>query len=152
MRQTPLKAMMLLSTALALTVTYPSVVPAQSPPETGTRADRLQVEQSARPSGIEADTVWANDLIGRSVIGADGEVLGRVDNFLLSLSGGIEHLIVSRGGFLGMGGREVAISWSEAKTEPGSDDIRVTLTRSDFENAPVYEATGLGSAVAGPGE
>lgn len=137
MRHPPLH-MTLLTAAFALALASPSTAPARSGIETGAQAPRIEAGRSGSAAGPEAgsDIVRANDLIGRSVIGADGEVLGRIDDFLLSLSGGIEHLIVASGGFLGMGGREVAIPWSEA--DFGTGDIRVTLTRGDFGRAPDY--------------
>ncbi|UEM22116.1 PRC-barrel domain-containing protein [Skermanella mucosa] len=123
---------LLLTAALALTPACPSAAPAQ---------DRLEAG---------SDIVGANDLIGRSVIGADGEELGTISDFLLSLSGGIDRLIVASGGFLGIvGGREVAIPWSETETGLDTGDIRVTLTRGDFENAPEYQRQGKLGAMPG---
>lgn len=138
LRMTPLTA------ALVLALAPLPVVPAQGGMDAGAHRERIQAGRSGSAAGIEAesDVVHANDLIGRSVIGADGEVLGRISNFLLSLSGGIEHLIVASGGFLGLGGREVAIPWSEAEADFGTGDVRVTLTRGDFDKAPEYGRTG----------
>ena len=148
MRPTSLRAMTLLAAVFSVTFASPSVAPAQSSPETGAHDERLQVGQSVRTPEAGTDIVRANELIGRSVTGADGKVLGLVSNFRFSLSGGIQHLIVTSGGFLGVGGRQVAIPWSQAETRPGSDEIRVTLTRDDFENAPEYEPAERDDALA----
>ncbi|WP_158044109.1 PRC-barrel domain-containing protein [Skermanella pratensis] len=150
MRQTPLQTMLLLTATLALTPSCPSAAPAQDRVAVGPGDGRIQTGQSGSVPKLEAesDIVGAKDLIGRSVIGADGEVLGTISDFLLSLSGGIDRLIVASGGFLGIvGRREVAIPWSEAETGLDTGDIRVTLTRGDFENAPEYERSGSIDAV-----
>lgn len=152
MRPTSLRAMTLLMAVFSVTFASPSVVPAQSSPETEAHDERLQAEQSGRTPEVETDVVRANELIGRSVTGADGKVLGFVSNFHFSLSGGIQHLIVASGGFLGVGSRQVAIPWSQAETRPGLDEIRVTLTRDDFQNAPEYEPAEGDDVLAGAGE
>ncbi|UEM04780.1 PRC-barrel domain-containing protein [Skermanella rosea] len=138
LRMTPLTA------ALALALAPPLVISAQGGMDAGAHRERIQAGRDGSADGIGAESgiVSANDLIGRSVIGADGEVLGRISNFLLSLSGGIEHLIVASGGFLGLGGREVAIPWSEAEADFDTGHVRVTLTRGDFDEAPDYGQAG----------
>jgi sporulation protein YlmC with PRC-barrel domain len=103
--------------------------------------ERLQTDAGADKAVAKAASgaVPVSDLIGRLVISADGELLGRVSNFLLGTSGEIECLIIASSGFLGVGGREVTIPWSDTEFSTRSDEIRVTLTKPDIENAAQYE-------------
>jgi sporulation protein YlmC with PRC-barrel domain len=112
--------------------------------------------QPAQPGGTaEVDTtdaVPADDLIGRTVIGADGESLGEVNDILLSQSGEIERVVVGSGGVLGIGEREIAIPWSDAESSETSDELRVTMTKTEFDGAPEYERAESDNALVGANE
>jgi hypothetical protein len=49
-------------------------------------------------------------------------------------------LVVSVGGFLGMGERNVAIPWDDVKTSGamGEQELRIDLTREDLQQAPEF--------------
>jgi sporulation protein YlmC with PRC-barrel domain len=110
----------------------------------------------AQPGGTAevetTDAVPADDLIGRTVIGADGESLGEVNDILLSQSGEIERVVVGSGGVLGIGEREVAIPWSDAESSAASDELRVVMTKEDFQGAPEYERAESDNALVGAAE
>lgn len=112
--------------------------------------------QPAQPGGTaEVDTtdaVPADDLIGRTVIGADGESLGEVNDILLSQSGEIDRVVVGSGGVLGIGEREIAIPWSDAESSATSDELRVTMTKAEFDGAPEYERAESDNALVGANE
>jgi sporulation protein YlmC with PRC-barrel domain len=119
-------------------------------PPAGGQAPAQPEQPGATAEAIDA--VPADDLIGRTVIGADGESLGEVNNILLSPSGEIERVVVGSGGVLGIGEREVAIPWSETEASPNDEQVRVTMTKKDFEGAPEYERAESDNALVGANE
>jgi sporulation protein YlmC with PRC-barrel domain len=84
-------------------------------------------------------TLLAGDLQGLSVIGAEGDSIGTIDDLILHPEGGIFGAVVSVGGFLGIGAKEVALSWNEFQYAPEEQVARVNFTREDLEQAPDFK-------------
>ncbi|MCG6656635.1 PRC-barrel domain-containing protein [Halomonas campisalis] len=80
-----------------------------------------------QPSG----TFHASELIDITVksTAEDGKV-GSVDNLLLNEDGQIIALILSVGGFLGIGEKKVAIEWDSVKLTQEDDDYVVVINTS----------------------
>ncbi|MCP5433807.1 MAG: PRC-barrel domain-containing protein [Alphaproteobacteria bacterium] len=55
------------------------------------------------------DSYTGRDILGAEIYGSDGQVVARVDDVWLSDRGTVEALLVDRGGFLGLGGEDVAL-------------------------------------------
>jgi hypothetical protein len=77
-------------------------------------------------------------------IAPEGEDIGTVDQLILSADGEIVAVVVGVGGFLGMGEREVALSWDlvELLRDPENEDsfiVLVDVDRERLENAPEFE-------------
>jgi sporulation protein YlmC with PRC-barrel domain len=76
--------------------------------------------------GAPIETVGDHDLIasdrveGTSVHGTDGSKLGHVHNFMVNKrTGQVAHVIVSDGGFFGLGGsRYVRVPWADLAYDP----------------------------------
>ena len=81
----------------------------------------------AEPAGGEAKIVmsqkpdqWlASNFKGTDVLGSDGKKIGDVSDILFDKNGKILAYVVSTGGFLGMGAKEVAFAPSAFTVEPG---------------------------------
>jgi sporulation protein YlmC with PRC-barrel domain len=144
---------LMLTTALALTLAAPPIALARDEDRTGSQGAPIQVERTQADAEVETtDAVSADDLIGRTVIGADGEALGEIDGILLSRSGEIERVVVGDGGVLGIGERQVTIPWSDTEASPDEDRVRVTMTAEDFQAAPEYERADGDNAFVGANE
>jgi sporulation protein YlmC with PRC-barrel domain len=90
----------------------------------------------------EHDMFTADNLIGSAVHDARGEEIGQIADLLLDRQGEVVGLVVGVGGFLGIGQREVALSWDavELTTDEDGDPIaRVDLDEQTLENAPEFE-------------
>jgi sporulation protein YlmC with PRC-barrel domain len=94
----------------------------------------------------EMDTIFADiadrqfaELIGMDVAGADGEVVGEVDNFVLA--GDNVAAIVGVGGFLGMGEHNVALSLDEM-TFDGEKLVLSSITGEQLRDMPAFDETG----------
>jgi len=77
----------------------------------------------------------ANALVGAKVRNANGDVVGKVEDLYLDSRGGTKILVVSVGGFLGIGSKDVAVNWSDIKY--GRDGKSVVLTTGLSKDALV---------------
>ncbi|MDR5907336.1 PRC-barrel domain-containing protein [Franzmannia qiaohouensis] len=90
------------------------------------------------------NTLHASELTDKDVrsTAEDDEEIGSIDNLLLDEDGQIQALIVSVGGFLGIGDKNVAIEWESVELSQEDDDyvVRVNATRDALEDAEEYES------------
>jgi sporulation protein YlmC with PRC-barrel domain len=92
-------------------------------------------------STAPASGIQASDLIGAKVRSTDDENVGSVDDVIIDENGQVVAIIVGVGGFLGLGQKDVAISWDNVTRSGAVDDpeLRVDVTRESLLNAPEFE-------------
>jgi len=79
----------------------------------------------------------AGKIIDEAVKNARGEELGEVDDLIMSRNGKIKKVILSVGGYLGIGNRLVPVPFKSLRVgEKG--DIVYDVTRQQLENHPVF--------------
>jgi sporulation protein YlmC with PRC-barrel domain len=79
----------------------------------------------------------ASKIIDQTVKNALGEKLGEVDDLIMSRNGKVKKVILSVGGFLGIGDRLVAVPFKSLQiSEKG--DIVYSVTKQQLENHPVF--------------
>jgi sporulation protein YlmC with PRC-barrel domain len=82
----------------------------------------------------------ASEAIGETVINAQGEDLGEIADIVLDAeSGQIRYVVLSFGGFLGMGDKLFAIPWNSFKYVPGEKLYVLDMDRERLENAPGFD-------------
>ena len=85
------------------------------------------------------DQWLASKFKGTDVIGADNKKIGDVSDILFDKTGKIEAFVVSVGGFLGMGAKEVALAPSAFDVVPGengaADKLKLSLTKDELKQA-----------------
>src|SRR5262245_4581919 len=161
-----LKKLMLstaLSAAVAMGAWAQSSSPTESKPEPA-----AQAQPAAKDSGKmnfvtsqKPDQWLATKFRGTDVLGSENEKIGDVSDILLDKSGKVEAFIVSVGGFLGVGAKEVALAPSSFDVVPGqngsSDKLKLSATKDQLKDAqdftryePPRPAT-TGSGSSGPG-
>jgi hypothetical protein len=93
-----------------------------------------------------AETVLPNHevegILGREVLSAADENMGRVVDVLVDRTGQVRAAIIDFGGFLGVGSRKIAVDWGALHfPAPGKPDARITLelTRDQVKAAPEYQ-------------
>lgn len=87
-------------------------------------------------SGEFGRLVLANDLSGVPVLNEDGEQVGLINGIAADGQGSV---VVEAGGFLGLGGREVALPSDQIRlTENGREAI-TSLSEKDLEFLPEFE-------------
>lgn len=80
------------------------------------------------------DQLLASNFNGTDVIGSDGKKIGDVADILFEKDGTIKAYVISFGGFLGMGAKEVAIAPSAFEIVPGEKGAAKKLKLSMSEN------------------
>jgi len=118
----------------------------------GTRADattrpstssQTAANTPARSGGdFNADgNVSGNALIGANVKNQANETVGEIEEVFVGTDGAIKTVVVSVGGFLGVGSKNVAVKWSDIKVERDGKDLRVKTnwTKDSLKAMPDYK-------------
>lgn len=86
-------------------------------------------------------TASADQMLGKNVYGKDGEKLGEVEDIILDgANGQAKQLVISSGGFLGIGEKQVAVDFNQAKWNAGEDRLELsTLTQNDVKGMAEFQ-------------
>ena len=110
-------------------------------------------DQTANPAGNPAtppdaaavtilNTHEVEGILGREVLSAANENMGRIVDVLVDRGGQVRAAIIDFGGFLGVGSRKIAVEWNALHfPQPGKADAKITLelTRDQVKAAPEYQ-------------
>ena len=102
------------------------------------------------------DQYLASKFKGTDVIGADNQKIGDVSDMLFK-DGKIEAYVVSVGGFLGIGTKDVALAPSAFQVVPGdkskneSDKLKLSMTKDELKQAANFEPYKAPSSTTGSG-
>jgi hypothetical protein len=111
--------------------------PAQSQP-----ADHPAGNVEEAPSVTVLNNHEAGGILGREVLSAANENMGRIVDVIVDRSGRVRAAIIDFGGFLGVGSRKIAVEWNALHfPPPGQSDAKITLdlTRDQVKAAPEYQ-------------
>lgn len=154
----------------AFAQTKPMDAPAETPPA-ATAPAKPDVTVTAPGAGGSAQIVnsqksdqWlASSFKGTDVIGNDNEKIGDVSDILFDKTGKIEAFIVSVGGFLGMGAKDVALAPTSFEVMPGdkskneADKLKLSMNKDQLKQAANFEpykaprtTTGMGGGTPRP--
>jgi sporulation protein YlmC with PRC-barrel domain len=94
-------------------------------------ADNMQTAEELRTS----------QLVGAKVYNNANENIGSIEDIILKPDGSVDEVVLSVGGFLGMGDKYVAVPFSDLKiTRDGSSLKIVTLaTKDSLKALPAYQ-------------
>jgi sporulation protein YlmC with PRC-barrel domain len=102
----------------------------------------------AAPSGApflakqESSDWLVGNLIGKSVVNADNESIGNVNDLVTDQNGKLIAIVVGAGGFLGIGEKNVAIRFEDIKlARDENNDIKVIadISKEIIASAPDYQ-------------
>lgn len=121
----------LLASALTCgaTVVYAQQQATSPPPATSTAT-------STSTTMAPAD---ARKLIGRNIKNAQNETIGEIKSIYIGKDGKVDSVMVSVGGFLGVGNREVRIAWSDLKISDNGEKVMVNMTKDELKAKPEYK-------------
>jgi len=88
-----------------------------------------------------AGNMSGNALIGATVKNRNNETVGTVSDVYVDTNGTIKEVVVSVGGFLGMGTRYVAVPWQDIKSSRDGNSLRLTSswTKESLKAMPEYK-------------
>jgi sporulation protein YlmC with PRC-barrel domain len=140
-----LKKLMLstvLSAAVATGAWAQSSSPMDSKPERATQAQPAMKDSSGKMNFVSSqkpDQWLATKFKGTDVLGSDNEKIGDVSDILFDKTGKVDAFIISVGGFLGVGSKEVALAPSSFDVVPGqngsSDKLKIAATKDQLKDA-----------------
>jgi sporulation protein YlmC with PRC-barrel domain len=149
---------LMLSTALAQNSAPPSNPPAASPPAAtkglestppaaaGKDMSKPAAAASAGQQIISSQTpdqMLASKFSGTDVVGADDKKIGDVSDVLFDKDGKILAYVVSIGGFLGIGSKDVALAPSAFELVKGSqgasDKLRISMSQEQLKQMASFE-------------
>ncbi|GGI72068.1 hypothetical protein GCM10007973_06320 [Polymorphobacter multimanifer] len=91
--------------------------------------------------------ISADKVEGTAVYNASGEKLGSVDSIMIDkVSGEVAYVVMSFGGFLGIGEKYHPLPWDLLDYDTGLDGYRVDLGREQLSEAPSYGRDELDTA------
>jgi len=142
----------------------PIDTPAAKAPAVTTPAPAASAGSSPQFVNTQQPDQWlASKFKGTDVIGADNEKIGDVSDILFDKAGKIEAFIVSVGGFLGMGSKDVAMAPAAFEVVKGdaskneADKLKVAMSKDQLKQAANFEpytpprsTTGMGGAGTRP--
>jgi sporulation protein YlmC with PRC-barrel domain len=155
-----MKQLMIGAAATALMVSAasaqaPSPPAAQSMPAPAPSGNKAAMVTSQKP-----DQWMASSFKGTDVLGSDDKKIGDISDILFSKDGKIDAFVVSVGGFLGMGAKEVAMAPSAFQVVAGdkskgeADKLKITASQDELkqaQNFTRYEPPRPTTTGAGPG-
>jgi hypothetical protein len=145
----------------------PANPPAASSPSMPSSASAPKAEMKSGSAQFvtsqKSDQWLASKFRGTDVLGSDNQKIGSVNDILFGKDGKIEAYVVSVGGFLGMGSKDVALAPSSFqvvagdKTKNESDKLKITMSADQLKQAANFEpyqpprsTTGSGNTSTSP--
>jgi sporulation protein YlmC with PRC-barrel domain len=152
---------LLTTSALAALIATGAV--AQTPATPAPAPETMAPAAPSTPTTLPTDTVSSNSMLGMgytivdsdnlasNVLGMpvytsaanDAERLGEINDFVVNVDGSIGAVIIGVGGFLGIGEKNVAVSYGELEwvvAQDNTDRLVLATTREALEAAPDFVA------------
>jgi sporulation protein YlmC with PRC-barrel domain len=128
----------------------PADVPKEAPKEVPKEVPKDVVQPPKNLEPIPKDT--AITVLGKKVLGPEGEDMGRVTDLLLDRDAHIKSIVIDFGGFLGVGSRKIAIDWRLVRFVPDKPDapIALSLGKVEVQAAPEYKDSAQPPVMVGP--
>ncbi|WP_422011689.1 PRC-barrel domain-containing protein [Reyranella sp.] len=116
--------------AAAVALAAPSLVTAQGAPQTIqlTKVDVVKVSTGYRASKV----------IGSSVVNDAGDTVGKVDEIIVGPDGKAPFVVLSVGGFLGLGDKLVALPYEQMRTD-GKKIVLPGATKDSLKALPEFK-------------
>ncbi len=140
-------AMGALMTSAALAQQSPGTAPSSTPttppaatekPSAATLAESKEVVTSQQP-----DQWLASKFRGTEVLGTDDKKIGEIGDILFDKEGKILAYVVSTGGFLGMGAKEVALppnAFEIVQGQNGAEQkLKIAMSQNDLKQAENFK-------------
>jgi len=89
-------------------------------------------------SSIPTDAVTVTDYYKQNVYDPSDKKIGEIKDVLITQDGKVEAVVISVGGFLGIGDKDVAVPFSDIKGTKKNDKWYLTMqaNKDELKNAP----------------
>lgn len=88
---------------------------------------------------VSKSVVRTADVIGKKIVGVDGENLGKVEEIVIDkFTGEVRYAVLAHGGFMGLGSDFYGIPWAMLKYCVDSDGFEVNFGEEDIKKAPGF--------------
>lgn len=100
-----------------------------------------QAQSGKSQSGLTGGQLAsAEHLLGKNVYGKDNEKVGEVEDIILDTNGQAKQIVISSGGFLGIGEKQVAVDYSQANWDQNQDRVQLSgMSRDEIKNMPEFK-------------
>ena len=151
MPATPWPAVVLELTFLGMAVpVFAQTSPFKLQPQQGSAAPppgTLRESSGPPPPGAlyipeqPGNALLVTEYLGRPVYGPDKQRVGTISNLLVDVTGRVTGIVLEVGGFLGLGGKEVAISFEALYPvhEDDQDLFLVEMNKAQLTAAPTFK-------------
>ena len=90
--------------------------------------------------GVNRQTLSAGTLVGDDVNNRSGEKVGSVKEIMLDLSSGrVSYVVISSGGFLGIGDKLFAVPWEAVEIDGDEHALVFDISKERLEQAPGFD-------------
>ncbi len=89
--------------------------------------------QMGAGSNEMAWTKNASDILGKTIVSPDGEELGQVEDFVIGEDGQVDYVILSSGGFLGIGDKEYMVRWDSIRPGENENSLVADIDKSQLD-------------------
>lgn len=116
--------------AAAFAFSAPGLVSAQGAPQTVqlTKVDVVKISTGYRASKV----------IGSSVVNDAGDTVGKVDEIIVGPDGKAPFVVLSVGGFLGLGDKLIALPYEQMRTD-GKKIVLPGATKDSLKSLPEFK-------------
>jgi len=107
-------------------------------------ADSATQAGPAVPHRVMPGQIRFSQMNGATIYGAQDKSVGDVNNVVLDPHGRIAAVVVKTGGFLGLGGKTLAVSMHDLKittNKNGTPHIAIDMTQQQLKSAQAYDLT-----------
>jgi sporulation protein YlmC with PRC-barrel domain len=104
-----------------------------------------QANDPAAEAGVATQSLnisrdWrTSKLVGSKVTNMQDQSIGAIEDVILDNDGKVVSVLISVGGFLGLGEKRVAVAFKDlliSRAEDGDPVVKVTLSKQSLETAP----------------
>jgi sporulation protein YlmC with PRC-barrel domain/hemerythrin-like domain-containing protein len=86
------------------------------------------------------EVLSATTIEGDKVVNEKGEDLGNIKDIMIDLQdGSVSYVVLSFGGFLGLGDKYFGVPWKAIHKDPGSHNFILNVEKERLENAPGFD-------------
>jgi hypothetical protein len=110
---------------------------AQSSQQVEAPQDGEQAEASIQQEGATPD-LQTMDLVGNDVLNSEGSSIGEIEDVVIDQEEKV-YAVISVGGFLGIGEKQVALPLDELHPNPSEGGLSTAMTEDELEGLPAYQ-------------